>query len=102
MVLGLVTVAVGIGAAGYHYLGNLPWLDAALNAAMILTGKAGRATLDNVPQAALRIDKRTLADVLPAVLKRSDNHAAETILRMGGKLVGLGLVGAARRRFRKS
>ena len=38
MVLGLVTVAVGIGAAGYHYLANLSWLDAALNAAMILTG----------------------------------------------------------------
>ena len=38
MVLGLVTVAVGIGAAGYHYLAHLSWLDAALNAAMILTG----------------------------------------------------------------
>lgn len=38
IVLGLVTAAVGIGAAGYHYLADLPWLDAALNAAMILTG----------------------------------------------------------------
>ena len=30
--------AVGIGAAGYHVFDELPWLDAALNAAMILTG----------------------------------------------------------------
>jgi hypothetical protein len=30
--------AIAIGAAGYHSFGDLPWLDAALNAAMILTG----------------------------------------------------------------
>ncbi len=29
---------LAIGSAGYHLLGGLPWLDAALNAAMILTG----------------------------------------------------------------
>jgi len=34
----LVAAALGIGATGYHYLDDLPWLDAALNAAMILTG----------------------------------------------------------------
>ena len=34
----LIAAAVGFGAAGYHWLGNLTWLDAALNAAMILTG----------------------------------------------------------------
>lgn len=34
----LVFAAVGIGAAGYHVFGDLPWLDAALNATMILTG----------------------------------------------------------------
>jgi len=33
-----VLAAVGIGAAGYHVFDNLPWLDAALNATMILTG----------------------------------------------------------------
>ena len=68
--------------------GTVSLPDPVLGAAMILTGKAGRATLDTVPQAALRIDKRTLADVLPAVLKRSDNHAAETILRLAGKSLG--------------
>ena len=31
-------VALAIGAAGYHWLEGLPWLDATLNAAMILTG----------------------------------------------------------------
>ena len=34
----LVFVALGIGAIGYHALDGLPWLDAGLNAAMILTG----------------------------------------------------------------
>jgi hypothetical protein len=34
----LVLAALGIGALGYHLLDGLPWLDAALNAAMILTG----------------------------------------------------------------
>ena len=38
IVLGLVAAAVGVGAAGYHYLASLSWLDATLNAAMILTG----------------------------------------------------------------
>ena len=30
--------SLALGAAGYHYLGGLPWLDGLLNAAMILTG----------------------------------------------------------------
>ena len=38
LVGGLIAVALGIGAAGYHFLDDLPWLDATLNAAMILTG----------------------------------------------------------------
>lgn len=38
LVGGLIAVALGIGAAGYHVLDDLPWLDATLNAAMILTG----------------------------------------------------------------
>jgi hypothetical protein len=38
LVGGLLTGAVGMGAWGYHAFAGLPWLDAALNAAMILTG----------------------------------------------------------------
>ena len=34
----LVFAAVGVGATGYHVFDDLPWLDAALNATMILTG----------------------------------------------------------------
>jgi hypothetical protein len=30
--------SVGIGTAGYHYWGELRWIDAFLNASMILTG----------------------------------------------------------------
>lgn len=35
---GLIAIALAIGAMGYHFLADLPWLDAFLNAAMILTG----------------------------------------------------------------
>jgi uncharacterized protein involved in cysteine biosynthesis len=34
----LVTVSLGMGALGYHWIAGLPWIDALLNAAMILTG----------------------------------------------------------------
>lgn len=34
----LIAAAVGIGTVGYHALGQLPWLDAFLNASMILSG----------------------------------------------------------------
>lgn len=33
-----VAVALGMGVLGYHYLGRLGWLDALLNASMILGG----------------------------------------------------------------
>jgi hypothetical protein len=34
----ILALALGIGVAGYHYLGELRWLDALLNASMILGG----------------------------------------------------------------
>ncbi len=34
----ILFLALGIGILGYHYLAGLGWLDALLNAAMILTG----------------------------------------------------------------
>jgi hypothetical protein len=38
LVAALILSAVGVGAIGYHVFDGLSWLDAALNAAMILTG----------------------------------------------------------------
>lgn len=38
VVIGLIAVALGVGAIGYHVFSGLGWLDATLNAAMILTG----------------------------------------------------------------
>ncbi|MGA2788031.1 MAG: hypothetical protein ABSF60_10930 [Verrucomicrobiota bacterium] len=38
-------IALLIGMAGYHILENLPWIDAFLNAAMILSGMGPVATL---------------------------------------------------------
>jgi hypothetical protein len=38
MALGIIVVALAIGVVGYHHLGSLSWVDAILNAAMILGG----------------------------------------------------------------
>jgi len=34
----LLAISLGIGIAGYHYIGALDWVDSIYNAAMILTG----------------------------------------------------------------
>src|SRR5213592_4080948 len=36
--VGIVAFSLGIGTAGYHYLGGVGWIDGFLNASMILTG----------------------------------------------------------------
>ncbi len=36
--LGIVAISLGIGVLGYHRTEQLPWLDALLNASMILSG----------------------------------------------------------------
>jgi hypothetical protein len=41
----VLLVALGAGMIGYHFLEQLPWLDAFLNAAMILSGMGPVATL---------------------------------------------------------
>lgn len=41
-------MALGIGVLGYHYLGGLDWIDALLNASMILTGMGPVNTLTTV------------------------------------------------------
>jgi TRAP-type C4-dicarboxylate transport system permease small subunit len=38
IVAGLITAALAIGAAGYRVFEGMSWLDATMNAAMILTG----------------------------------------------------------------
>jgi hypothetical protein len=35
---GVVALSLGVGVVGYHYLARLSWVDAFLNAAMILGG----------------------------------------------------------------
>jgi len=36
--LAMIVVSLGIGTVGYHVFGGLAWVDALLNASMILTG----------------------------------------------------------------
>lgn len=38
MSLAVIALSLGIGTWGYHVFGGLEWIDALLNAAMILTG----------------------------------------------------------------
>jgi hypothetical protein len=41
----VIVVSLSIGMIGYHFLEKLPWIDAFLNAAMILSGMGPVATL---------------------------------------------------------
>src|ERR1039458_5346917 len=43
--LGVIGVCLGIGMAGYHCFEKLSWIDAFLNAAMILSGMGPVASL---------------------------------------------------------
>ncbi len=43
--LTVIVVSLGIGMAGYHSFEKLPWVDAFVNAAMILSGMGPVATL---------------------------------------------------------
>jgi hypothetical protein len=43
----LVAASLALGTAGYHWLGGLAWIDALLNAAMILTGMGPVDHLDH-------------------------------------------------------
>ena len=38
LALFLIGVALGLGVVGYHYIGDLSWIDSLLNASMILGG----------------------------------------------------------------
>jgi hypothetical protein len=45
--LALFVVSLAAGMAGYHWLAPMPWLDAFLNAAMLLGGMGPVADLEN-------------------------------------------------------
>jgi hypothetical protein len=45
---GVVFVALGIGILGYHWLEDMPWIDATLNASMILGGMGPVNALNTV------------------------------------------------------
>jgi hypothetical protein len=45
IVLVFIGVSLFVGMAGYHYLEDLPWIDAFVNAAMILSGMGPLAQL---------------------------------------------------------
>lgn len=44
-----VLVGLLVGVAGYHWIGGLPWIDALLNASMILTGMGPVDRLQTMP-----------------------------------------------------
>ena len=44
----IMIICLMIGVIGYHYTGNIPWLDALHNSAMILAGMGHVATITTV------------------------------------------------------
>ncbi len=52
IVAGVVAFSLYLGSAGYHYLGGLAWIDALLNASMILTGMG---PVDPLPNASAKL-----------------------------------------------
>ena len=48
----IIFLSLGIGALGYHFCNKLSWLDALLNAAMILTGMG---PVDSMPSVASKL-----------------------------------------------
>jgi hypothetical protein len=48
----LVVLGLLVGVAGYHWIGGLPWVDAVLNASMIL---AGMGPVDELRTAAAKL-----------------------------------------------
>jgi len=49
LMVGVVGTALVIGVVGYHYIVRLAWIDAVLNASMILTGMGPVATMNDTP-----------------------------------------------------
>ncbi len=49
LTIAIVDTALMIGILGYHYIAQLSWIDALLNASMILTGMGPVATLSDTP-----------------------------------------------------
>ena len=60
---GFIFMSLALGAAGYHWLAGLAWLDAFLNASMILTGMGPLAPL-TTPSAKLFAIAYTLYSAL--------------------------------------
>lgn len=47
---GIILFSLGIGILGYHYIVHLSWIDALLNASMLLGGMGPVAKLCTVPE----------------------------------------------------
>jgi hypothetical protein len=45
----VLAISLGMGVLGYHYIEQIPWVDALLNAAMILGGMGPVDTLHTAP-----------------------------------------------------
>ncbi len=47
--LGIILLSLGIGMLGYHHYAGMNWVDAFVNAAMILAGMGPFSPLENEP-----------------------------------------------------
>ena len=49
LAMGVVTVSLAVGVVGYHFLAGLAWIDALMNAAMILGGMGPVDAITGLP-----------------------------------------------------
>jgi hypothetical protein len=55
---GVLFIGLSVGVIGYHYFAQLPWVDALLNSAMILTGMG---PVDRLPSDSAKLFASTYA-----------------------------------------
>jgi D-alanyl-D-alanine carboxypeptidase/D-alanyl-D-alanine-endopeptidase (penicillin-binding protein 4) len=73
---------------GSRHLGSVSLPDPGLCAARVVCSDARRGPIPAVPENAVQFAPRTLADLLQEMLENSNNHVAETVLRLAGAKTG--------------
>jgi D-alanyl-D-alanine carboxypeptidase/D-alanyl-D-alanine-endopeptidase (penicillin-binding protein 4) len=73
---------------GSRHLGSVSLPDPGLCAARVVCSDARKGPIPAVPENAVQFAPRTLADLLQEMLENSNNHVAETVLRLAGAKTG--------------
>lgn len=77
--LALLVLTLAIGMAGYHWLEDQPWIDAYLNASMILGGMGPVAELHTAGGKLMSLDGRASQTLAPVILHVLSTWPARTL-----------------------